>query len=117
MTLSHILSAAALTAARIGGGVVSPGPAVTLFARSGKSVAPTVSGCIAAGDVLRLRRCSQLAGGFGSRHFSQFGAVAGSSGPRADAIHGTGFVLGPTPQTPGALTECATSETNAGGIQ
>ena len=115
MTLSHILSAAALTAARIGGGVVSPGPAVTLFADCRASVAPTVSGFVAAGDVLRLRRSPcQLAGGFGSRRFSQFSAVAGSSSPRADAIHGTGFVLGPTPQTPGAD---GANRVNAGGIQ
>ena len=115
MTLSHILSAAALTAARIGGGVVSPGPAVTSFAHSGKSVAPTVSGYRVAGFAQGLP-CSpcQLAGGFGSRRFSQFGAVAGSSSPMADAIHGTGFVLGPTPQTPGAD---GANRVNAGGIQ
>lgn len=115
MTPSIILSAAALTAARIGGGVVSPGPAVTSFADSRASVAPTVSGYRVAGFAQGLP-CSpcQLAGGFGSRRFSQFGAVAGSSSPRADAIHGTGFVLGPTPQTPGAD---GANRVNAGGIQ
>lgn len=41
-----------------------------------------------------------------------FCAVAGSSSPRADATDGTGFVLGPTPQTPGA--DGANRE-NAGG--
>ena len=61
-----------LPVARIGGGVVSPAPAVTSFARAGASVAPTVSGCIAAGyphdPVVRVHK---LAGGFGSRHFSR----------------------------------------------
>lgn len=115
MTPSQILSADYLPAARTGGGVVSPGPAVTSFAHSGKSVAPTVSGYRVAGFAQGLP-CSpcQLAGGFGSRRFSPFGAVAGSSSPRADVINGAGFVLGPTPQTPGA--DGANRE-NAGGIQ
>ena len=43
-----------------------------------------------------------------------FGAVAGSSSHVADAIHGTGFVLGPAPQTPGAD---GANRVNAGGIQ
>ena len=115
MTISTILSAAFSPAVRIGGGVVSPGPAAKSFAKSGKSVAPTVSGFHAAGyphgPVVRVHK---LAGDFGSRRFSKFGAVAGSSGPRADAIHGTGFVAGPTPQTPGAE---GCYPINAGGIQ
>lgn len=116
MTPSIILSAAALTAARIGGGVVSPGPAVTSFADSRASVAPTVSGYRVAGFAQGLP-CSpcQLAGGFGSRRFSQFSAVAGSSSPRADVINGAGFVSGPDcsrPQTPGAD---GANRVNAGG--
>ena len=43
-----------------------------------------------------------------------FGAVAGSSSPMADETHGTGFVAGPTLQTPGAD---GANRVNAGGIQ
>lgn len=125
MTLSHILSADYLPAARIGGGGFSLAPAVTSFADDRASVAPTVSGCITAGFA-QGSQCfaCPTAGGFGSRHFSQFGAVAGSSSQRADETHGASLFVGdgltgasmvPTPQTPGALTECATSVTSAGG--
>ena len=118
MIPSIIMSAAYLPAARIGGGGFSLAPAVTSFAHSGKSVAPTVSGYRVAGFAQGLP-CSpcQLAGGFGSRHFSQFGAVAGSSSPRADVINGAGFVSGPDcsrPQTPGAD---GANRVNAGGYQ
>ena len=46
-----------------------------------------------------------------------FGAVAGSSSPRADENTGQALCLDRTPRTPGALTKCATLETSAGGIQ
>lgn len=116
MTPSHIQGAAFSPASRIGGGVVPPGPAVTQFAKAGASVAPTASGYLA-GDALRLSDCPlQLAGCFGSRRFSQFGAVAGSSSQSADANDQNGFVLD-APTTPAALTECATFETSAGGFQ
>ena len=117
MIPSIILSAAYLPAARIGGGGFSLAPAVTSFADDRASVAPTVSGCIAAGFPQGLRsRVHKLAGGFGSRRFSEFGAVAGSSSPRADAKYDADQRLC-IRHAPGALTECATSETSAGGFQ
>lgn len=45
---------------------------------------------------------------------AEFGAVAGSFSQMADETHGTGFVAGPTPQTPGAD---GANRVNAGGIQ
>lgn len=116
MTPSIILSAAYLPAARIGGGGFSLAPAVTSFADDRASVAPTVSGCITAGLARGSVFCPYpAAGGFGSRRFFQFGAVAGSSSPMADEINGAGFVSGPDcsrPQTPGAD---GANRVNAGG--
>ena len=47
---------------------------------------------------------------------TSFGAVAGSSSPRADAKYDADQRLC-IRHAPGALTECATSETSAGGFQ
>ena len=74
-TIHSIPAPVSSPAVRIGGGGSAPtthAPAVTSFARAGASVAPTVSGCIAAGyphdPVVRVHK---LAGGCGSRHFSR----------------------------------------------
>lgn len=128
MTRTHhsILSAAFSPAARIGGGGSAPtthAPAVTSFADGRASVAPTVSGCITAGLARGPMFCPYpTAGGLGSRRFFEFGAVAGSSCQRADAINvarcrdfllSIGFVL-VNPRTPGAD---GANRVNAGGIQ
>lgn len=158
-----------LPVARIGGGVSSPGPAVTFFgrvfgqatsrasvqkvkglrkepighpinhvfskvarfirvaavppfaakfARSGASVAPTVSGYTAAGDAHHLPDCPhQLAGDRNPRRFFHSARLMDRLARGLTQSTGQALCLGPPPRTPGALTECATSETSAGGIQ